>query len=71
MDKEENVFISGLSQEDFAKRLGTTPKTLSKLVNGLQSLSIEIASKLSTYKKASSRFSANLKKWENLEGAFC
>lgn len=44
---KELVDESGLSQEDFAKNLGTTPKNLSKLINGLQSLSLEVASKLS------------------------
>lgn len=44
---KEIVDDSGLTQEDFAKRLGTTPKNLSVLIRGEQSLSIEIASKLS------------------------
>lgn len=44
---KEIVEESGLTQEDFAKRLGTTPKNLSILIRGEQSLSIDIASKLS------------------------
>ena len=44
---KEIVDESGLTQEDFAKRLGTTPKNLSILIRGEQSLSIEMASKLS------------------------
>ena len=44
---KEIVDDSGLTQEDFAKRLGTTPKNLSILLRGEQSLSIEMASKLS------------------------
>ena len=44
---KELVEDSGLTQEDFAKRLGTTPKNLSILIRGEQSLSIDIASKLS------------------------
>lgn len=44
---KEIVEDSGLTQEDFAKRLGTTPKNLSILIRGEQSLSIDIASKLS------------------------
>lgn len=44
---KEVVDESGLTQEDFAKRLGTTPKNLSVLINGGQSLSIDIAAKLS------------------------
>lgn len=43
----EMVEESGLTQEDFAKRLGTTPKNLSILIRGEQSLSIDIAIKLS------------------------
>lgn len=44
---KEIVDESGLTQEDFAKRLGTTPKNLSILIKGDQSLSIDIAIKLS------------------------
>ena len=44
---KELIDESGLTQEDFAKRLDTTPKNLSKLIRGEQSLSIDIAMKLS------------------------
>ncbi len=44
---KEIVDDSGLTQEDFAKRLDTTPKNLSLLLRGEQSLSIDIAMKLS------------------------
>lgn len=44
---EEMVKESGLTQADFAKRLGTTPKNLSILIRGEQNLSIDIAFKLS------------------------
>ena len=44
---KEIVDDSGLTQEDFAKRLGTTPKNLSILISGEQNLSIDIAAKLS------------------------
>lgn len=44
---KEIVDDSGLTQEDFAKRLGTTPKNLSILIRGEQSLSIDMATKLS------------------------
>ncbi len=44
---KELIEDSGLTQEDYAKRLGTTPKNLSILVRGEQSLSIEIATRLS------------------------
>jgi addiction module HigA family antidote len=37
----------GITQTEFAKRLGTTDKTLSKLLNGLIPMSNELASKLS------------------------
>lgn len=43
----ELVERSGLTQEDFAKRLGTTPKNLSILLKGEQSLSTEVATNLS------------------------
>ncbi len=44
---QELVDESGLTQEDFARRLGTTPKNLSVLLKGNQSLSIDMAAKLS------------------------
>lgn len=44
---KEIVDESGITQEDFAKRLDTTPKNLSYLIRGEQSLSIDIALKLS------------------------
>ena len=44
---KELVDESGLTQEDFAKRLDTTPKNLSLLIRGEQSLSMDIAMKLS------------------------
>ncbi len=44
---KEIIEDSGLTQEDFAKRLDTTPKNLSYLIRGEQSLSIDIAMKLS------------------------
>ena len=44
---KEIVEDSGLTQEDFARRLGTTPKNLSILIRGDQNLSIDIAGKLS------------------------
>ena len=44
---KEIIDESGLTQEDFAKRLDTTPKNLSLLIRGEQSLSIDIAMKLS------------------------
>ena len=43
---QEMVEESGLTQADFAKRLGTTPKDLRLLIRGEQNLSIDIAMKL-------------------------
>ena len=44
---KEIIDESGLTQRDFAYRLDTTPKNLSLLIRGEQSLSIDIAMKLS------------------------
>lgn len=44
---QEIIENSGLTQEDFAKRLGTTPKNISVLLNGKQSLSIDMVTRLS------------------------
>ena len=44
---KEIIDESGLTQQDFAKQLDTTPKNLSLLIRGEQSLSIDIAMKLS------------------------
>lgn len=38
----------GLNQEEFAIRMGTTPKTLSKLVNGQTNLTNDLSQKLAT-----------------------
>lgn len=53
---------SGLTQEDFAKRLGTTPKNFSLLIRGEQSLSIDIAMKLSRMVGTSINYWLNLQK---------
>ena len=42
---KEIIEESGLTQDDFAKRLDTTLKNLSLLVRGEQNLSIDIAKK--------------------------
>ncbi len=60
----EIVDESGLTQGDFAKRLGTTPKNLSILLRGDQSLSIDIASKLSRMLGTSVAY------WLNLQQAY-
>ena len=61
---KEIVDESGLTQEDFAKRLGTTPKNLSVLIRGDQSLSIDIAIKLSRMLGTSVIY------WLNLQQAY-
>lgn len=55
----ENI---GLTQEDFAKRLDTTPKNLSLLIRGEQNLSIDIAMKLSRMMDTSVIYWLNLQK---------
>ena len=57
---KEIVEESGLTQEDFAKRLDTTPKNLSLLIRGEQSLSIDIAMKLSRMLGTSVNYWLNL-----------
>ena len=59
---KEIVDDSGLTQEDFAKRLGTTPKNLSLLIRGEQSISIDIAMKLSRLLGTSIAYWLNLQK---------
>lgn len=61
---KEIVDESGLTQEDFAKRLGTSPKNLSDLVRGSQSLSIDIAMKLSRLTGTSFNY------WLNLQNTY-
>jgi len=61
---KEIVDESGLTQEDFAKRLDTTPKNLSLLIRGEQSLSIDIAMKLSRMLGTSVSY------WLNLQNSY-
>ena len=61
---KEIIDESGLTQEDFAKRLGTTPKNLSLLVRGEQSLSIDMAMKLSRLMGTGAAY------WLNLQQAY-
>lgn len=61
---KEIIDESGLTQEDFAKRLGTTPKNISILVRGEQSLSIDIATKLSRM------LGTTIAYWLNLQQAY-
>lgn len=61
---KEMVEESGLTQEDYAKRLGTTPKNLSILIRGEQSLSIDIATKLSRM------YGTTINYWLNLQQTY-
>jgi len=61
---KEIVEESGLTLEDFAKRLDTTPKNLSILIRGEQSLSIDIATKLSRM------IGTTVEYWLNLQNAY-
>lgn len=61
---EELVEESGLPQADFAKRLDTTPKNLSLLIRGKQSLSVDMAMKLSNMLGTSAEY------WLNLQSAY-
>ena len=61
---KEIIDESGLTQADFARRLGTTPKNLSILVRGEQSLSVDIANKLSRMLGTSIAY------WLNLQQAY-
>ena len=61
---EEAVEESGLTQEDFAKRLDTTPKNLSLLIRGKQRLSVDIAMKLSRMLGTSMEY------WFNLQNTY-
>ena len=55
---------SSVEKKDFAKRLDTTPKNLSLLIRGEQSLSIDIAMKLSRMIGTSVTY------WLNLQNAY-
>lgn len=61
---KELVDESGLTQEDFARRLGTTPKNLSILIRGEQNLSIDVAVKLSRM------LGTTIAYWLNLQQAY-
>lgn len=68
---KEIIEESGLTQEDFAKRLDTTPKNLSCLIRGEQSLSTDIALKLSRMLGTSVEYWLNLQKnYDGLIGNF-
>ncbi len=54
----------GITQEDFAKRLGTTPKNMSLIIRGEQRLSTDMAMKLSNMLGTSMNY------WFNLQNAY-
>ena len=54
----------GMTQEEFAMHLGTTPKNVSCIIRGEQSLSLEIAKKLSRL------MGTSVKYWLNLQSEF-
>ena len=53
-----------MTQNEFAEKLEVSPKTISKLVNGEQSISNEIAQKLEKLTNIS------MKTWLNLQNAY-
>ena len=54
----------GISQDEFATRMGTTGKTLSKLVNGQTNLSNDLAQKLATM------LGTSIEVWTNLQSEY-
>ena len=60
----EIIDYKGLSQEDFAKRLGTTPKNISLILRGEQRLTVNMATKLSRMLGTSITY------WLNLQNTF-
>lgn len=61
---EEIVEDLNITQNEFAERLGTTSKTVSKLINGEENISNDIANKLAKLTGIS------LKTWMNLQNAY-
>ena len=61
---KEIIEESGLTQDDFAKRLDMTPENLSALVWGEQALSLDIAEKLAKMLGTSVEY------WLNLQTAY-
>ncbi len=61
---KEYIEEMGYTQEDFAKRLDTTPKNISLLIRGEQKLSVDIAIKLSRL------IGTSVKYWLNLQAEY-
>lgn len=53
-----------MTQKEFTENFGVSPKTVSKLVNGEQSISNDIAQKLAKFTNIS------MKTWLNLQNAY-
>ena len=53
-----------ISQNEFAARMGTTAKTLSKLINGQANISNDLAKKLSVM------LGTSLEVWQNLQNTY-
>lgn len=61
---EEIVEDLNITQKEFAHRLGTSAKTVSKLINGEESISKDIANKLSKLTGIS------IETWLNLQNSY-
>ena len=61
---DEIIEEMGITQEEFAIRLGTTPKTISKLVNGETGISNDLALKLASLLNSSPDI------WLNLQNSY-
>lgn len=57
---KEYIDFHNLSQADFAYMLGTTPKNISYIIRGEQSISIDIAMKLARLLKTNEKYWLNL-----------
>ena len=53
-----------MTQKEFAEKLGVSPKTVSKLVNGEESISDDLAQKLEKFTNIS------MKTWLNLQASY-
>lgn len=60
----ETIEDMGVKQDEFAQRMGTTSKTLSKLVNGEINISLDLAEKLA------SMLGTSVELWLNLQTAY-
>ncbi len=64
---QEYIEEMRLTQEDFAKRLGTTPKNVSYIVRGEQNVSVDIANKLARMIGTSANYWLNIQsEYDNL-----